>query len=162
MHSADILHQARHMLHDPRDAEEAVQDIFMKIYRGLDDFRGDSTLKTWVHAITRNHCINMRRKQRPEEVSIDDIDADTILAECSESPEEAYDSAEAGELLRDAISSLEDRESEAVSLYCISGMSYHEIAEIMRLPMGTVATIMRRGRIHLYHRLHGRRKDEMR
>jgi RNA polymerase sigma-70 factor (ECF subfamily) len=155
LYSAEILDRARQLLDDPRDAEEALQDILMRVYRGLKSFRGESGLRTWIHRITTNHCLKMRKRNRPVVESINvESETDRITRDA-----EGEFLAVHGEVeIRSAISRLPDKEAEAITLYCLHGMSYRQIAEIMRLPAGSVATCLRRGRVHIHLLLSRERK----
>ena len=155
LHSAEILDRARQLLDDPRDAEEALQDILMRIYRGLKSFRGESALRTWIHRITTNHCLKVRKKRRP---AVEPIDVESETNRITHDAEGEFLAVHGEAEIRRAISRLPDKEAEAITLYCLHGMSYREIAAIMRLPAGSVATCLRRGRLHIHLLLSRERK----
>jgi RNA polymerase sigma-70 factor (ECF subfamily) len=159
LYSAEILDRALQFLDDPRDAEEALQDILMYVYEGLKDFRGECEMKTWIHRMTTNHCLNVKKRPRPAEESVNEIDEETEVAELAKSPEDEYLGTLGEAEVRTAISRLPDKQAEAVTLFCLEGMSYSEIAEIMGIPIGSVATCVSRGRRHIYVFLYGRRHE---
>ena len=67
-----VYNQAYRMLGNSEDAEEAAQDVFLRIYRSIDTFRGESKITTWIYRITSNVCINRLRKMQLEVTSIDE------------------------------------------------------------------------------------------
>ena len=67
-----VYNQAYRMLGNAEDAEETTQDIFLKIYRSLDEFRGESMVSTWIYKITSNECISRLRKKQLDIASFDE------------------------------------------------------------------------------------------
>ena len=141
---------ARRILGDDRDAEEAVQDVFLKVYHGLKDFKGESEVSTWIYRITVNTCISRRRRAPRPEVSWDDP---TILGEIADPaarPDELYEESESKERVAELTASLGDKEAQAVTLFYLEELDYNKISEIMNIPTGSVATVLHRGRTHLH------------
>lgn len=148
---ARVYAHAFRMLRDRREAEEATQDVFMKVYRGLEGFREESKLSTWIFRITMNTCLDRLSRVRRETISFDDNEA--LIAEylaSGEDPEELYSSQESAERLATLIGLLPPLEGEAIVLYYYEEESYEEIGNIMGIPAGTVATLLHRGRLHLH------------
>ena len=150
-----VYNQAYRMLGNPEDAEEAAQDIFLKIYRSIGDFRGDCKVSTWIYSITSNECITRLRKKQLDTVSLDktfdsdEFDLGDIIPDSGLSPEEHLDSKDTAEFIRSRIRSLPAKWAMALSLFHFDDLSYDEISEIMKLPKATVATYILRGRRQL-------------
>ncbi|HEY7816954.1 MAG TPA: sigma-70 family RNA polymerase sigma factor [Vicinamibacteria bacterium] len=114
------------------DAEDLVQEVLLRIYRGLEGFRGESSFRTWVYRITVNACLNWVASRK----GFDALDAEipdrrpTII--------ERLVRAESRDRLRRAISELPDRQRMTVLLRVYEELSHKEIAEVMACPVGTV------------------------
>jgi RNA polymerase sigma-70 factor, ECF subfamily len=146
-----IFNHAYRMLGSREDAEEATQDVFLKIHQGLGDFRGESRISTWIWRITTNVCLSRRARKK---ISTDSLDEDTERsAEIEDKnvadPEELFIAQEAREKLAGLIADLNPQEASAITLFYLEGMDYAEIARILDVPMGSVATALHRGRLRL-------------
>jgi RNA polymerase sigma-70 factor (ECF subfamily) len=141
---------ARRILGNDEDAEEAVQDIFLKIYRGLGDFKGESDISTWIYRISVNTCISRRRKARRPELLLDDPGDIAEIADCGDDPEGLFQREEDRARLAALVALLPDKEAKAITLYYMEEQDYRQISEIMGIPTGSVATVLHRGRIHLH------------
>jgi RNA polymerase sigma-70 factor (ECF subfamily) len=130
------------LLQDEAAAEDATQEIFLKIWRALPDFRGDSSISTWIYAIARNTCLTRRRAAASHRAySLDDVNAEEIAAEA---PPPAADSD-----LRGAIARLPEKYRRAMVLFYLEERSYQQVALAMDLPMGTVKTYLHRAKKEL-------------
>jgi RNA polymerase sigma-70 factor (ECF subfamily) len=123
-----------------------VQNVYIKIYRGLAGFRGDSKLSTWVYQIARNEAINATRKRRPDVKPLEDFD---LRASDGASPEAEYSQREMGERVNQAMGYLDENYRMALELRYMAERSYEEIGELMGLPIGTVKTYIYRGKAQL-------------
>ena len=147
-----VYNQAFRMLGSHEDAQEAAQDIFLKIHRSLERFRGDSKLSTWVYRVTANECISRLRKKQIETRSIDQpLDEEgatlaNLIPDSGPNPHECLESAEIAELVREQVRRLSPDWAMAISLYHFEGLSYGEIADIMNIPKATVGIYIMRGR----------------
>lgn len=154
-----VYNQAFRMLGSHEDAEEATQDVFLRIHRSLTDFRGDSKLSTWIYRITANVCINRMRKTRMDTIGLDepfDVDGRTaieFIADESHNPEIQRESEEMAELVRTQVRRLPPKWAMALSLHHFDDLSYDEIAEAMKIPRATVATYIFRARKQLAHQI---------
>jgi len=149
-YSERIGQTARRILGNDQDAEEVLQDVLLKVYRALDEFKGESEMSTWIYRITINTCISFRRKAPRPEVSWDDHSVLEEISGSANDPEELYLQTEARERAVELTALLADKESQAVTLFYLEEMDYKEIGEIMGIPVGSVATILHRGRLHLH------------
>ena len=142
------------LINDSLEAEDLTQDIFTRVFRKIQGFRGDSSFKTWLYRIAANEASNRRRwfsRHRWREVieSMDGTDPKSIawrLADPTLGPFDRVESLERRAILDDALQSLDPRYREAVVLRDISGLTYSEIAEALGLSLGTVKSRILRGR----------------
>jgi len=154
-----VYNQSYRMLGNREDAEEAAQDIFLKIYQSLDTFRGESKLSTWIYKITSNVCISRLRKKQLDLRSLDEPfepegkSLGDIIPDDSPNPEEYLENEEIAEMVRNQVQSLKAEWAMAISLYHFEDLSYQEIADIMDIPTATVATYILRGRNQLARRI---------
>jgi RNA polymerase sigma-70 factor, ECF subfamily len=146
------------VLRNPDDAEDAVQEAFVKVWRYLDRFERRSSFSTWIHRIVMNASLDFLRRQgcRPEAHSESQEVADRNSPEPvdDETPEHNLAQAQTGALVRAALSSLAPHHRQALTLREFEDRSYEEIAQASQCPIGTVMS-----RLH-----HARRKlaDELR
>jgi len=144
----------------PTEAEDVVQDTFLRAYRGLERFRGESSLKTWLFAI----ALNRARARHGTLARIRGVFSQTRAGEGDEfaeldppdsaaSPEEATLLKERRSRLREAVRALPDEFREAVILRDLEGLSYEEVAQVLAVPVGTVRSRLARGRAQLKEKL---------
>ena len=137
---------------DHGEVEDVVQEVFIKAYRALDRFRGDSAFYTWLYRIAvntaKNHLVAAGRRPPGQDLDADDIvntEVGRMLQE-NESPERSMMTRQIAEVLERTLSQLPDDLREAITLREIEGMSYEEIAEAMGCPIGTVRSRIFRAR----------------
>lgn len=136
----------RGVLGDSDDVDDVLQNVYIKVYRGLAGFRGESRLSTWIYQIARNEAINAARRRRPEGPAVED----TVLpAGKASDPEAAYGRRELGRQLEAAMAGLEENYRMVLELRYMGERSYEEIAETTGLPIGTVKTYIYRGKAQL-------------
>jgi RNA polymerase sigma-70 factor (ECF subfamily) len=140
-----------------------VQEVFLKVFRNVASFRGQSTLKTWIYRITVNEAHNARRwffRHRRREVELDTGPDDTRnwkenIPDGSRSPFDQAFGREQHVMVEAALEKINPIFREAVVLRDISDLSYEEIAEILGVSMGTVKSRILRGREALREELAG-------
>jgi RNA polymerase sigma-70 factor (ECF subfamily) len=154
---------AMRMTHNPSDAEDLVQETFLRAYRGFGGFEEGTNLKAWLYRILTNTYINSYRakKRRPEESELEDVEDLYLYRRLGGLEGAAAGRSAEDELLdhftesevTDAIESLPEQFRLAVLLADVEGFSYKEIAEILDIPIGTVMSRLHRGRKALQKRL---------
>ena len=137
---------------DPQELEDVAQEAFIKAYRALPLFRGDSAFYTWLYRIAVNTAKNylVARSRRPpaQDLEIDEVDpteTGSVLHEI-ESPEGSLSTSEMKAALEAALDSLPEELKTAFILREFSGLSYEDIAEVMDCPVGTVRSRIFRSR----------------
>lgn len=152
-------------IRNPSDAPDLTQEIFIKIFRGIRGFNGDSSLRTWIYRIALHEASNQRRWWRrhcEREVALEgescDSDGESLslletLAGHDESPFDAAASSELRAQVEAELRKVGEPFRTAVVLRDIEGFSYEEIAEILDVQLGTVKSRLMRGRAQLKTRL---------
>jgi RNA polymerase sigma-70 factor (ECF subfamily) len=153
------------LLDDPAGAADAAQEVFLKVFRNVGSFRGDSSLKTWIYRIAVNESHNQRRwfgRHRKREVAIDpaiDVANDETgsrqdwVPDPGRSPLELAMDREQQALIERALSEINPNFRAVLVLREIEALNYDEIAEILGLSLGTVKSRILRGREALRQRL---------
>lgn len=139
-------------VHDADEVQDVAQEAFIKAYRALPRFRGDSAFYTWLYRIAintaKNHLVSRSRRPPGSDVEVEDAeyyDGGSALRDIN-SPENALFGAELKAVVERAISALPDDLKTAVTLREFDGLSYEDIAEIMDCPVGTVRSRIFRAR----------------
>lgn len=156
-HSGKILGLGINLLRNRADAEEIVQDTFVRVYRGLAEFRGDSSLATWMYRIALNLARNRYwyffRRRRKDMVSIDRAlgdETDTTLGDfiSTERGDPAQETAtnEFSELISICMEKLDSRHREILIMRNTRQLSYDEIAQALGINVGTVKSRIARAR----------------
>jgi RNA polymerase sigma-70 factor (ECF subfamily) len=155
---------ALRMTRNPSDAEDLVQETYLKAYRAFGSFKEGTNLKAWLYRILTNTFINSyrARKRRPEQTDIDDVEdlylyrrlggLEAVTAGRS-AEEEVLEHFTEGEV-KAAVEALPEQFRMAVLLADVEGFSYKEIADILDIPIGTVMSRLHRGRKALQKTLH--------
>ncbi len=155
---------ALRMTRKPADAEDLVQETYLKAFRGFGGFQEGTNLKAWLYRILTNTYINRYRSQqrRPEETNLDDIEDFYLFrrlgglesARATRSAEDELLDLFTETEVKDAVEDLPEQFRIAVLLADVEGFSYKEIAEILEIPIGTVMSRLHRGRKGLQKRLY--------
>lgn len=152
----DVLKTAIAFVPNIDDARDISQEVFLKAINKMSKFRGQSSLKTWLHRITINESLNYLRKQkRKREVAFDEvtINEEMRLNDESVEQEQEFLSGEQKKILEKALNGLSKRQRVAFSLNKVDGFSYREIAEIMNVSMPAVESLIHRAKVNLRKRL---------
>ena len=147
-----IIHVITGFVHDPVEAMDVAQEAFIKAYRALPGFRGDSAFYTWLYRIAINTSKNYltAASRRPPVSDVDAMDA-TIYYDAPElkefeTPESSLMSDDLQQAIHDAIQELPEDMATAIKLREFEGLSYEEIAQAMDCPIGTVRSRIFRAR----------------
>jgi RNA polymerase sigma-70 factor (ECF subfamily) len=149
-----IYNLCYYLLGNPQDAEDAAQDVFIKAFRNLKDFRPEASLYTWLYRIGVNTCLDYKRKYRT------DVFKDESLAEGlpsnEPSPEGRYRSKEIGQAIQSALDQLSKSSRAVIVLKEIEGLPYEEIAKVLDTSVGTIKSRLSRAREELRRFLRGK------
>ena len=147
-----IVHLVTRYLHDPIEAQDVAQEAFIKAYRALPSFRGDSAFYTWLYRIAINTAKNylLAQSRRPPGDDIDAQDAEQFSGETGlreyDTPEHLALRDEIETTIAAAIEALPEELRTAITLRELEGLSYEEIAQAMECPIGTVRSRIFRAR----------------
>lgn len=156
------------LLSDPRDVSDVVQEVFLKIFRNIEKFRHQSSLKTWIYRIAVNEAHNYRRwvfRHQRNEVTLEEYGegragvAD-MLSDEGRSPLEQVLDGERLVLIEEALSRIPPVYRAAVVLRDMEDLSYDEVAQVLDVSIGTVKSRILRGREALRRELLGRLEPE--
>lgn len=142
------------LLENPGDACDVVQEVFLKVFRGVNSFREQSSLRTWIYRIALNEAHNQRRwfaRHCRREISIDNERGDRrspleLASDPGRSPFDQALDTENRALIERALATINPVFRTAVVLRDIQNLSYEEIAEILQVSLGTVKSRILRGR----------------
>lgn len=138
---------------NPDDAEDVAQEAFIKAYRNLGSFRGESRFSGWLYRLCYNAAMDHIRKNRDPNLrsltNDDGSDAELDVADPAPTPEESADRKETQRIVREAVAMLDDDKREILVMREFSGMSYTAIADALGIEEGTVKSRISRARASL-------------
>jgi RNA polymerase sigma-70 factor (ECF subfamily) len=147
-----IVHLVNRYVKDPSEAQDVAQDSFIKAYRALPDFRGDSAFYTWLYRIAintaKNYLLARNRRFMDYELEIDDAEhvENALQLRNLDTPENLLMNEQIMSVIQAAIDKLPEEMRIAITLREFEGMSYEEIADAMDCPIGTVRSRIFRAR----------------
>lgn len=157
------------LLHDRADAEDVAQDVFVRVFKGLDGFREQSSLRTWIYRITLNLSRNrLRARARRAHGAHDSLDEHSSLLDhqgaprpesLGEDPTRALERQEAALLLSTGLARLHEDAREVLVLRDLEELSYDEIADVLGVAVGTVKSRLFRARAALRQSMEGALDD---
>lgn len=157
LHQRQVYNLALRMLRDPEEASEATQEVFLAAWQGLRHFREEARFSTWLYRIAYRHCLKVAESRRRNDAARAELAAEVSRAQRPEnvlSSAMARDAeAQVREAVRAEIALLPPKYRAALILRHIQDLSYEEIADVMRAPIGTVKTHLFRARAMLKERL---------
>ena len=119
------------------EAEDLTQNIFLGIHRSLPNFRGEARFNTWVYRIAMNHCLEYRRRKRPELFALDEHE-DIVDQRPEIEPEASALRGEVSSEINCALSRLSSAHKDVIVLHELHGLTYQEVATLLEIPVGTV------------------------
>ncbi|MCA9516766.1 MAG: sigma-70 family RNA polymerase sigma factor [Myxococcales bacterium] len=151
-HQAQVYRFGLKMCRDPEDAEDVVQDTLITLARGIRDFRGESSLSTWLYSVARSHCVKKRRKSKFAPTSEASFEQDVVaegldVHDPARPPDEEAAGREVQAALDRAIRSLEPMYREVLVLRDVEGLSAAEVAEVLGVTVATVKSRLHRARL---------------
>lgn len=151
---------------DPADAADTTQDVFLKVFRGMKHFHGESSLKTWIYRIALHEAANRKRwwfRHKARETSIEHDESEgsglsesaieAALADRGDSPFDTVAHGEVRRKVEEELRKLPEPYRTTLILRDLEEMSYEEIAEVLEISLGTVKSRLTRGREALRQRL---------
>ena len=148
---------AMRLLRNREDAEEALQDAFIRAYNGLGGFRQDAKFGTWFYRIVYNVCLTRidRTRTFPTQETVADVDEDIALEVAGDGPTpiDELEQRELAVFVRTEVGKMPDHYRVVLSLFYLQELSCEEIGEVVGLPVGTVKTHLFRARSVLHNQL---------
>jgi RNA polymerase sigma-70 factor (ECF subfamily) len=151
------------MMNDPSDAADTTQEVFLKVFRGMKHFHGESSLKTWIYRIALHEAANRRRwwfRHKAHETSIEPMETGDVwfsgedrLVDPHESPFDNFAHQEVQTAVERGLQEVPEPYRTALILRDLEEMSYEEIAEVLQISLGTVKSRITRGREALRDKL---------
>jgi RNA polymerase sigma-70 factor, ECF subfamily len=154
------------IVNDPADAADTTQEVFLKVFRGMKHFHGESSLKTWIYRIALHEAANRRRwwfRHKAKETSIEPAETElpyvgehemqTALTDHADSPFDTVAHREVQARVEEELSKVPEPYRTTLILRDLEEMSYEEISEVLEISLGTVKSRLTRGRAALRQRL---------
>jgi RNA polymerase sigma-70 factor (ECF subfamily) len=138
-HTRTVYAHALRFFGEPAAAEDTVQEVWIKVYRSLDSFDGRARFSTWLYRITRNACLDAVRAGSHRPIPVDPVDE--IVA-----PGDLGDQVALTASVEQAMHALSPEDRDAFSAVALYGLSYAEVAETLKVPVGTVKSRVFRAR----------------
>ena len=151
-HYTNVFRLCRSILRSSEDAEDATQEVFVRVYQALGQFAGRGAFGAWLRRLTVNHCLNRVQSASAKVASRStslDLLADTLPAAYEDDPEERLLRNEDRAKIKQELDELPPSQRAALSLRLIEGLSYEEIADMMGVPVNSVRSWLHRGRARL-------------
>jgi RNA polymerase sigma-70 factor (ECF subfamily) len=151
-----------HIVENAADASDVLQDVFVKVFKGIKGFNGESSLRTWIYRIAVHEASNHRRswirRHWREPISMDDTESPSAVAASEaasneRSPYQVFEQAEREVMVKQALASLAPPYRAVVVLREIEELPYEEIAQVLGVAEGTVKSRLLRGRELLRRKL---------
>lgn len=155
-----VFRLAFSILRNETHAEDAVQDVFVRIWKGLASYHGGASLSTWIYTITRNTCLTeLKRRGRHPTVSLQEPEmeaaSDFVPALRSADPEAGLEMD-----VEVLLAKLPDNYRQVITLFYLEQKAYEEVAEMLGIPLGTVKTLLFRAKKELL-RINGRQERKV-
>jgi RNA polymerase sigma-70 factor, ECF subfamily len=155
-HQARAYQYAYRLTRNPDDAADVVADAFVRVYRALQTFKGDSAFTTWLYRIETNCFLDMRKKKnaRPttsldSALNLGDGEVELQVEDTGPTAHEEAERSQRMSAVEEAVQKLPEYQRAMIIMYHAESMSYEEIADALSLPIGTVKSRLNRARLSL-------------
>lgn len=143
-HGDQVFRLCLHLLRQPQEAEDATQDIFLRVLDRAATFQGRSQVSTWIRRIAVNHCLNLLARRKRQPLSL--VDQEQVHADAAPADPQRLEEREVAAQVRALIERLPEEGRVVFVLREIEGLSYREMAEVLEVPEGTVMSRLSRAR----------------
>lgn len=164
-YQSKIINLAYGMLSNKEDAYDAAQEVFIKVYRGIEGFKEQASFSTWIYRITVNVCNDILRKRMKTVSTVslyqgseDEDDRPLEIKDEKPTPEEYMEMSETQKAVRYALDELSEEYKAVITLYDLEGLSYDEISAVLKCPVGTIKSRLNRARRLLAKKLSEKRE----
>lgn len=153
-----VLNLAFRMLGNSADAEDAAQDIFVRVFKAIPNFNEESKFSTWLYKVSTNVCLDLLRRRKRQNVnntvsinqySSDEEEYELPVEDKAPTPYEQAQKSEAMRALERALDQLGEEQKAVIVMRDINGLAYEEIAEAMNCSLGTIKSRINRSRLAL-------------
>ncbi len=144
-YEAKVFNYVNYLMNNREDAEEMVQDTFIKAYRSLSQFRGDASFSTWLIRIAHRNCLTHFRKKVPAKVSLDNVTCSST-GNMVNSPTKHLHVDDRQQVLNRALAKLKPDKRSAVTLFYYQELSLQEICDVTDLTLSNVKILLHRSR----------------
>lgn len=157
-----LYHMAYRMLSNRQEAEDVVQDTFLRVYKNLDRFDESLKFSTWIYRIATNLCIDRLRKRKPtysldaESQDYEGLDGYSMIPSDNKTPESELILSDTQRIIHQAMESLPPKYKSVMMLRYIQDLSLQEVGDILGMPVTTIKTRVHRGREFLRKKLEHR------
>lgn len=148
-----VYHLCFHFTGTHQDAEDAVTDIFVKVFRSLGSFNANYKFSTWLYRITYHHLVEITRRKKRERQYLESACLNRAEAVGVAAPDAVFFKEAAKEEMQRALQSLPPQYRTALMLKYQQGLSYRQIGDIMDIPFNTVGSLILRGKRELRQRI---------
>lgn len=160
-----VYNIALRMVGNPDDAEEIAQEVFIRIFKSLKNFKGQAQFYTWIYRITSNVCLDELRKRKnkrviylDQEIANRDNELGRQIGDESFAPDIFAEQNQLKKMINDALQQLPEKHRIILIMRDICGMSYEDIAKALESPIGTVKSRISRARQALKDKLKNKRE----
>lgn len=159
LYQEKLYHMAYRMLNNRQEAEDVVQDTFLRVYNNLEKYDDTMKFSTWIYRIATNLCIDRLRKRKPvysldaESSDYEGLDGYSMIPSDNRTPESELLISETQSIIHQAIDTLPPKYKSVMILRYIHELSLQEVGEVLDMPVTTIKTRVHRGREFLRKKL---------
>lgn len=159
LYQEKLYHMAYRMLNNRQEAEDVVQEAFLRVYNNLERYNDTMKFSTWIYRIATNLCIDRLRKRKPvysldaESSDYEGLDGYSMIPSDDRTPESELLLSETQRIIHEAIDTLPPKYKTVMILRYINELSLQEVGEVLNMPVTTIKTRVHRGREYLRKKL---------